>query len=69
MKDILKLGTTLFAICAVASLVLGITNNVTEPVIEERNIQASNESRKIVLPQADEFKVLEGMNSDIVVEV
>lgn len=69
MKDILKLGTTLFAICAVASLVLGVTNNVTEPVIEERNIQASNESRKIVLPQADEFKVLEGMNSDIVVEV
>ncbi|MBQ6632163.1 MAG: RnfABCDGE type electron transport complex subunit G [Romboutsia sp.] len=69
MKDILKLGTTLFAICAVAALVLGVTNNVTAPVIEERNIQASNESRKIVLPQADEFKSLEKMNSDIVVEV
>ena len=69
MKDILKLGTTLFAICAVAASVLGITNNVTAPVIEERNIQASNESRKIVLPQADEFKALEKMNSDIVVEV
>ena len=69
MKDILKLGVTLFAICAVAALVLGVTNNITAPVIEERNIQASNESRKIVLPQADEFKVLEGMNSDIVLEV
>lgn len=69
MKDILKLGVTLFAICAVAALVLGVTNNITAPVIEKRNIQASNESRKIVLSDADEFKQLEGMNSDIVVEV
>ena len=56
MKDILKLGVTLFAICAVAVLVLGVTNNITAPVIEERNIQASNEARKTVLPEADEFK-------------
>ena len=69
MKDILKLGVTLFAICAVAALVLGVTNNITAPVIEERNIQASNEARKTVLPEADEFKELEGMNSDIVLEV
>ena len=69
MKDILKLGVTLFAICAVAALVLGITNNITAPVIEERNIQASNEARKIVLSEADEFKELDGMNSDIVLEV
>lgn len=69
MKDILKLGATLFAICAVAALVLGVTNNITAPVIEERNIQASNEARKNVLPEADEFKELEGMNSDIVLEV
>ena len=58
MKDILKLGVTLFAICAVAALVLGVTNNITAPVIEERNIQASNEARKTVLPEADEFKEL-----------
>lgn len=69
MKDILKLGITLFAICAVAALVLGVTNNITAPVIEQRNIQASNESRQIVLSDAEEFKELEGMNSDIVVEV
>ena len=69
MKDILKLGVTLFVICAVAALVLGITNNITSPVIEERNIQASNKSRQIVLSDAEEFKQLEGMNSDIVVEV
>lgn len=69
MKDILKLGVTLFVICAVAALVLGITNNITSPVIEERNIQASNKSRQIVLSDAEEFKQLEGINSDIVVEV
>lgn len=69
MKDILKLGVTLFAICEVAALVLGVTNNITAPVIEERNIQASNEARKIVLSEADEFKELDGMNSDIVLEV
>ena len=69
MKDILKLGVTLFAICAVAALVLGVTNNITAPVIEKRNIQASNEARKTVLSEADEFKELDGMNSDIVLEV
>lgn len=69
MKEILKLGVTLFAICAVAALVLGVTNNITALVIEERNIQASNESRQIVLSDADEFKQIEEMNSDIVVEV
>lgn len=69
MKDILKLGVTLFAICAVSALILGVTNNITASVIEDRNIQASNESRQIVLSKADEFKQLEGINSDIVVEV
>ena len=69
MKDIVKLGAILFAICAVASLVLGVTNNITSPVIEERNIQASNELRQIVLSDADEFKELDGINSDIVLEV
>ncbi|MBQ3420561.1 MAG: RnfABCDGE type electron transport complex subunit G, partial [Romboutsia sp.] len=69
MKDIFKLGTTLFGICAVAALILGVTNNITAPVIEERNIQASNEARKIVLPDADEFKKLDDINSDMVVEV
>lgn len=69
MKYILKLGLTLFGICAVAALVLGITNNITAPVIEARNIQASNESRKIVLPDADKFKQLEGISSDMVIEV
>ena len=69
MKDIFKLGIILFAICSVAALVLGVTNNITEPVIAERNIEASNEARKIVLPDAGEFKQLVDINSDMVTEV
>ncbi|MGL5694273.1 MAG: RnfABCDGE type electron transport complex subunit G [Peptostreptococcaceae bacterium] len=55
MKNIVKLGLNLFAICAVAALLLGATNQITAPVIEQRNIQANNESRQIVLPLASEF--------------
>ena len=59
MKDILRLGSTLFAICAIAALALGLTDNITKPIIEERNIQANNESRKEVLSSAEEFKIVE----------
>lgn len=59
MNNIAKLGATLFAICAVAALALGATNNVTAPIIEQRNIQANDEARKIVLSQAKEFKRME----------
>lgn len=69
MKDIFKLGSVLFAICAIAALALGITNNITQPVIEERNIQANNESRKEVLSDAEEFKLVENINNDVVEEV
>lgn len=69
MKDILKLGSILFVICAIAALALGVTNNITQPVIEERNIQANNESRKEVLSDAEEFKLVENLSSDIVEEV
>ncbi|MGL5755150.1 MAG: RnfABCDGE type electron transport complex subunit G [Paraclostridium sp.] len=69
MKDIFKLGTILFLICAVAALMLTVTNNVTSPVIEKINIQANNESRKEVLQEAEEFKQLEDIKGDLVEEV
>ena len=62
MNTMAKLGATLFAICAVAALALGLTNQVTAPIIEERNIQANNASRQVVLPEAKEFKKLEDIN-------
>lgn len=69
MKDIFRLGSILFLICAVAALMLTVTNNVTSPVIEEINIQANNESRKEVLQEAEEFKQLENIKGDLVEEV
>lgn len=59
MNNIAKLGATLFAICAVAALALGFTNKITAPIIEERNIQANNEARQIVLPDATDFKKMD----------
>lgn len=59
MNNIAKLGATLFAICAVAALALGFTNKITAPIIEERNIQANNEARQIVLSDASEFKKMD----------
>lgn len=69
MKDIFKLGSILFLICAVAALLLSVTNNITEPVIKERNIQANNESRKEVLKEAEEFKQLDNVKANLVEEV
>lgn len=69
MKDMFKLGSILFVICALAALILGLTNNVTEPVIEERNIQANNESRKEVLQLAEEFIEVKDVKGDLIEEV
>lgn len=55
MKDMIRLGLTLLAICVVASFALGATNQITSPIIVQRGIQANNELRQNVLPEAKEF--------------
>ncbi|WP_195945531.1 RnfABCDGE type electron transport complex subunit G [Paraclostridium bifermentans] len=69
MKDIFRLGAILFVICAVASLMLSVTNNITAPVIEQRNIQANNESRQEVLKVAEEFNEVKDVKGDLIEEV
>lgn len=71
MNNILKLGLNLFVICAVAAGLLAGTNQITAPIIEQRNEQANNEARQIVLPDASEFKLLDSnkYESDSEVEV
>lgn len=77
MNNMAKLGAILFAICAVAALALGFTNQVTAPMIEQRNIDANNESRQIVLSDATEFKQMDdsvisnvsGLEEGLVAEV
>ncbi len=59
MNSILKLGLNLFVICAVAAGLLAGTNQITAPLIEQRNEQANNEARKTVLSDASEFKLLD----------
>ena len=74
MNSMVRLGGTLLAISAIAALALGATNQVTAPVIEQRNIQANNELRKAVLPEAKEFKEMKedtykGLGDDLIAEV
>lgn len=77
MNNIAKLGAILFAICAIAALALGLINQVTAPIIEERSIQANNEARKVVLLEASEFTQMdnnvfsniEGLEEGLVSEV
>lgn len=69
MKDILRLGSILFLICTVAALMLSLTNNITAPVIEQRDIQASNEARQDVLQDAEEFKEVTNIKGDLIEEV
>lgn len=74
MKSMVKLGLTLLAICVVASLALGVTNEVTSPIIVQRGIQANNELRQAVLPEAKDFaqvkeSVYKGIGDGMVAEV
>ena len=73
MNSMVKVGGTLLIICAVASFLLAGTNKITAPVIEERSIQANNELRQSVLPDASDFKQVDasafnGAGSGLVVE-
>lgn len=59
MNSILKLGLNLFVICAIAAGLLAGTNQITAPLVEQRNEQANNEARQAVLPDASEFNLLD----------
>ena len=59
MKSLIKLGGTLFAFCAISALLLAGTNEITAPIIAQRNEIASNQARISVLPSAKEFKKID----------
>lgn len=56
MNSMFKIGGTLLAFCAVSALLLAGTDQITAPVIEQRNEKANNEARVQVLPEAKDFK-------------
>ncbi|MCT4508343.1 MAG: RnfABCDGE type electron transport complex subunit G [Tepidibacter sp.] len=58
MKEILKLGVILLIITSISAVVLGFTNEVTLPAIQEQNEIANTKARNDVL-KAKEFKLVE----------
>lgn len=54
-KDFGKPIVVLGVICLVASLLLAMTNNVTDPIITENAIRTANATRQALLPAADSF--------------
>ncbi len=56
LSDILKPTIVLTAICLVTSALLAITNQATAPVIEALAIETEQNTRKLVLADADSFK-------------
>ncbi len=56
MREIIRLGTILAIICAVAAGSLAWVYQTTRPIIEQRNIEEFQAALTSVLPDADEFK-------------
>lgn len=57
LKEILRPAAVLFAICIAVSAALAGTNLLTKEKIAEAQTQKAEESRKIVLPEADSFEI------------
>ena len=68
MREIIKLAGILFAITAIAGVLLGLTNMATADKIEQQLIQENINARKAVLPQATEFKQVEDEELDSIVQ-
>lgn len=59
MKDFVKPILVLTLICLVISAALAFTNQKTAPIIEEAEREKAELARKEVLPEADNFKLME----------
>lgn len=55
LKEFLIPTVILFVICLIATALLGITNDVTAPIIEQLAIETETNSRKTVFPNAVSF--------------
>ncbi len=54
--EIIKTGVILCIITTVAACLLGYTNSVTAPIIEQNTIEKQNEAMQAVLSEADDFE-------------
>lgn len=62
MKEIIKLGFSLFLFCAVAALSLAFTNEMTKDTISAQREATELAAKQAVLMEADEFKKIEEEN-------
>ena len=61
-KDILKPALILFVICLVVTALLAGTNLLTKDKIAEQSALEAEQSRKVVLSDADSFEEADGYN-------
>jgi len=59
MKQIIRLSLILLVITAISAGLLSVVNDVTKVVIQEKAIEANLVYMKEILPDADEFRVVE----------
>ncbi|MDO5095647.1 MAG: RnfABCDGE type electron transport complex subunit G [Peptostreptococcaceae bacterium] len=68
-NDVVRLGLILAIISLVASGILASVNNITAPIIEQKELEAKELARKELLPDASSFEKVEGNFGEEVVEV
>lgn len=59
MKQMVRLGLILLVITAISAGLLSVVNDATKVVIQEKAMEANLVYMKEILPEADEFKVVE----------
>lgn len=69
MRNIVKLGLTLLIVTAVSAGALSVTNNFTKDIIQQKAIEANLAYMKQILPDADDFKVVESPAIADIIEV
>lgn len=60
MKEYLRPTLVLAIIALIMTAFLAVANEITTPIIAENNAKKANESRVLVLPEADTFEELSG---------
>lgn len=66
MRDYIRLAGVLLLVCAIAATLLGYTNEITYDKIQEQLVKASDEARKAVIPDADEFQQLDDSTLSVI---
>lgn len=68
-NEVVRLGLILAVISLVASGILAVVNNITDPIIQQKELEAKESARKELLPEATSFEKVEGNFGENVVEV